>query len=161
MESNLIVKSVLFVIAMESEAQPLLNRLELVPLENLIPHSPCKIFVGEHNGAKVSVVINGKCETYKVDYVGTTPAALSTFLAINQLKPDLVINAGTADGFKRKGANIGDIFVSTVTKYHDRRFPPKGYAYGVGSYESHPVPILIKVSRFCRCSPVLGPCHVS
>ena len=140
---------------MESDARPLLNRLELVPLENLIPHSPCKIFVGEHNGASVSVVINGKCETYKVDNVGTTPAALSTFLAINQLKPDLVINAGTAAGFKRKGASIGDIFVSTVIKYHDRRFPPKGYAYGVGSYESHPIPNLVEVSRsrcYFKCS---------
>lgn len=147
----MIVKNVLFVIALESEAQPLLNRLELVPLENSIPHSPCKIFVGEHNRAKVSVVINGKCDTFKVDNVGTTPAALSTFLAINQLKPDLVINAGTAGGFKRKGASIGDSYISTLVKYHDRRFPPKGYAYGVGSYESHPVPNLIMVSRCFRC----------
>ena len=146
MATDHVVKSVLFVIAMESEAQPLLNRLELVPLENSIPHSPCKIFVGEHNGAKVSVVINGKCETYKVDNVGTTPAALSTFLAINQLKPDLVVNAGTAGGFKRKGASIGDSYISTLIKNHDRRIPIPGFTeYGVGSYESLQVPQLVKV----------------
>lgn len=37
------------------------------------------------------------------------------------LKPDLVINAGTAGGFKKHGTAIGDVFISTRVKNHDRR----------------------------------------
>ena len=47
-------------------------------------------------------MVNGKCGRFGVDNVGTTPAALSTYLAIMQMNPDLVINAGTAGGFKSK-----------------------------------------------------------
>ncbi|RRT44050.1 hypothetical protein BHE74_00031243 [Ensete ventricosum] len=35
-----------------------------------------------------------------VDSVGTVSSALLTFASIQALKPDLVINAGTAGGFK-------------------------------------------------------------
>lgn len=140
------VHNILFVIAMESEALPLLTRLSLIPVDNILPNSPCKIYSGTHNGAKVSVVINGKCPRFNVDFVGTVPASLATFLAINQIKPELVINAGTAGGFRRKGAAIGDAFISTVIKNHDRRIPIPGFTeYGIGSYESIDCSNLIKV----------------
>lgn len=35
-----------------------------------------------------------------VDSVGTVSSALLTFASIQALKPDLIINAGTAGGFK-------------------------------------------------------------
>ena len=35
-----------------------------------------------------------------VDNVGTVPSALITFAAVQALKPDLIINMGTAGGFK-------------------------------------------------------------
>lgn len=35
-----------------------------------------------------------------VDSVGTIPASLVTYVSIQALQPDLVINAGTAGGFK-------------------------------------------------------------
>lgn len=37
-----------------------------------------------------------------VDSVGTMSSALVTYAAIQALKPDLIINAGTAGGFKVK-----------------------------------------------------------
>lgn len=37
------------------------------------------------------------------------------------IKPDLVINAGTAGGFKKHDTAIGNVFVSTRVKNHDRR----------------------------------------
>ena len=40
---------------------------------------------------------------------------------------DLVINAGTAGGFSRKGAAIGDAFISTGIKHHDRRIAIPGF----------------------------------
>jgi hypothetical protein len=35
-----------------------------------------------------------------VDHVGTVPASLMTFAAVQAVKPNLIINAGTAGGFK-------------------------------------------------------------
>ena len=37
------------------------------------------------------------------------------------LKPDLVINAGTAGGFKKHDTSIGDVFISSRVRNHDRR----------------------------------------
>jgi 5'-methylthioadenosine nucleosidase len=58
-----------------------------------------------------------------VDNVGTVPAALTAYLAIQALKPDLVISLGTAGGFKAKGGEIGDVYISTEFANHDRHIP--------------------------------------
>lgn len=65
----------------------------------------------------------GKCKEHGVDNVGTVPAALSTFLACQRHKPDLIISVGTAGGFRTQGAQIGDVFAGTGTVNHDRRIP--------------------------------------
>ena len=65
----------------------------------------------------------GKCSKHGVDNVGTAPAALTAYLSIQQLKPDLVISLGTAGGFKAKGAQIGDVYISTAFANHDRHIP--------------------------------------
>lgn len=41
---------------------------------------------------------------YRVDSVGTVPAALATYALLQAFAPDLLINAGTAGGFKVLGA---------------------------------------------------------
>ena len=58
-----------------------------------------------------------------MDQVGTVPAALTTYLAIQAFQPDIVISTGTAGGFRAKGAAIADVFVSTGMVNHDRRIP--------------------------------------
>ena len=65
----------------------------------------------------------GKCKEHGVDNVGTVPAALSTYLACQRHKPDLIISVGTAGGFRAQGAQIGDVFAGTGTVNHDRRIP--------------------------------------
>ena len=142
------VDSVLIVIAMEAEAKPFLSSLGLLPVGPL-GAAPCELYQGVYSGCNVSVVTNGKCAVNGVDNVGTTPAALATFVAINHTKPALIINAGTAGGFKAMGAAIGDPFVSTGFRHHDRRIPIPGFeAYGKGNHTSHPVPNLIKQLGF-------------
>ena len=80
--------------------------------------------------------------------MGTSPSALGTYLAIKKLRPSLVINAGTAGGFRSKGGNIGDTYISLYCKHHDRRIPIPGFSeYGRGDHKSLPVPNLIKVIR--------------
>ena len=58
-----------------------------------------------------------------MDNVGTVPAALTAYLAIQAFRPDIVISAGTAGGFRSRGAAIADVFVSTGMVNHDRRIP--------------------------------------
>lgn len=60
---------------------------------------------------------------HTVDNVGTVPAAVAAYLAVQSFAPDLVVNAGTAGGFKSRGAAIGDVYVGTSTVHHDRRIP--------------------------------------
>lgn len=73
-------------------------------------------------------------------------ATLAAFVAINEFKPDLLLNAGTCGGFKRVGASIGDAFISTSFKNHDRRIQIPGFVeYGRGTINSLPTPNLIKV----------------
>lgn len=75
----------------------------------------------------------GKCATTGMDTVGTAPASLFSYLAIQAFSPDLVISVGTAGGFRSKGAGIADIFVATATVNHDRRIPIPGFdEYGIG-----------------------------
>ncbi len=76
-------------------------------------------------------------------------AAISTFVAINELRPDIVINAGTAGGFKRIGGNIGDSYIGTHFKHHDRRIPIPGFtAYGIGSHKSYLCKNLVETHNF-------------
>lgn len=75
-------------------------------------------------------------------------ATLAAFCAINDLKPDLVINAGTAGGFRSKGATIGDPFLATGLMHHDRRIPIPGFTeYGIGNHVALSTPNLAKVSN--------------
>lgn len=70
---------------------------------------------------------------------------------MNAISPELVINAGTAGGFSAKGANPGDIYISTGSfKFHDRLFGPNKFftSYGIGSYACLEVPELIEQLQF-------------
>eukprot|EP00798_Chlamydomonas_sp_ICE-L_P020726 gene20726-27541_t len=139
------IKKVLVVFAMEAEAMPFINHMALKMDEPAViaAPAPCVTFSGQASGMDLHVVWNGKCATNAVDNVGTVPAALASYLAIQAFKPDVVISAGTAGGFKSQGAAIGDIFISSSLVHHDRRIPIPGFdAYGVGHAEAVPTPKL-------------------
>ncbi|KAF5443828.1 hypothetical protein F2P56_036354, partial [Juglans regia] len=79
-----------------------------------------------------------------VDSVGTVSASLVTYASIEALKPDLIINAGTAGAFKAKGAAVGDVFVASDCAFHDRRIPiPVFDMYGVGLRQASSTPNLV------------------
>ena len=143
-------ESILIMIAMEAEAKPLLEKLSLQKEQMSHPWAPFDLYSGMHMETKISVCVNGKAaNSGGVDNVGTTPAAVATFLMITELKPTLVINAGTAGGFKSKGAAIGDAFVATMCRHHDRRITIPGWDdYARGHHELHEVPNLIKALGF-------------
>lgn len=136
------IKNVVIAIAMEAEASPFVSHLSLQPDDNFFPKQvPFKAFRGHHEGCDITVITNGKDHVHGtgVDNVGTVPAAMATFLALQKLDgtADLVINAGTCGGFNAKGAAIGDVFLTTATANHDRRIPiPEFIPYGIGRIES-------------------------
>jgi 5'-methylthioadenosine nucleosidase len=123
---------------MEAEAKPFIDHLGLDPVETFFPaHTPFLAFSGEHHNTKVTVITLGKDKVYEtgMDNVGTVPTSLATFLALAKLEGqvDLVMNAGTCGGFNRKGAAIGDVFLTSGVANHDRRIPIPGFdAYGIG-----------------------------
>lgn len=141
------IKTILLLVAMEAEASPMVQALGLQADEPSVipPPAPCHSFSGQHAGAMVHLVCFGKCKATGVDNVGTVPAALTTYLAIQAFKPDIVISTGTAGGFRSRGASIADVFVSTGMVNHDRRIPIPGFdKYGVGAFDAVPTPHLQK-----------------
>jgi len=51
---------------------------------------------GDVGDLRVHVAHNGRCSKFDVDKVGTNAATLTTYLAVQAFKPDLVISSGTA-----------------------------------------------------------------
>ena len=97
--------SVLVPIVMEAEATPFVEHLELKPVEDFFPsYTPFLAFTGKHSNTRVTVITMGKDSIYEtgVNNVGTVPASLATFLAVEKLKTtdgdddavDLILNAG-------------------------------------------------------------------
>ena len=139
------VKTIAVIIAMKAEAAPLVEHLGLKKAEpGPFPGPiPAEVFSGAVGDAIVHVCCNGEAKGFGDDSVGTVPAALTAYQICEHLKPDLLINAGTAGGFKAMGGAIGDVYLATAFKNHDRRIPIPGFdTYGVGHADAHPCPAL-------------------
>mmetsp|Transcript_18126 Transcript_18126/g.27183 ORF Transcript_18126/g.27183 Transcript_18126/m.27183 type:complete len:263 (+) Transcript_18126:158-946(+) len=162
MSSSKQINNVVVAIAMEAEAKPFIEHLNLIQEDSFFSSkTPFLAYRGEHHSCQITVITNGKDTVHGmgVDNVGTVPAALATFLALEKLNSDkdndsknsnnvcdLVINAGTCGGFQRKGAEIGDVFFTTAVANHDRRIPLGPFEpYGVGKIESMDVSHLAEV----------------
>ncbi|KAK3288813.1 hypothetical protein CYMTET_3724 [Cymbomonas tetramitiformis] len=139
------IQEILIIIAMEAEAMPFIEHLKLEKAEptKLPAQLPCTAYAGKVGDLKITVVTNGKDRTHGVDSVGTVSAAITAFAAVQAYKADLIINAGTAGGFKAMGANIGDVYISTELKNHDRRIPiPDFVTFATGAIKAVPTPNL-------------------
>jgi len=124
------------IMAMEDEAKPIIQELGLDHKGKLISPLPMEYYEGTYNELKIDLITSGKCDRFNVDHIGPQAAILNAASAIGRLRPDLIINPGTAGGFVQAGGNIGDVYLSyPMICYHDRRIPIPGFdAYGVGSY---------------------------
>ncbi|KAL4187584.1 hypothetical protein AMTRI_Chr09g19740 [Amborella trichopoda] len=140
------ISSIVIIIAMQTEALPLVNKFELSEDH----HSPFPKGVpwvryhGVYKDLQINIVWPGKDTLFGVDSVGTVSASLVTYASIQALKPDLIINAGTAGGFKAKEAGIGDVFLASDVAFHDRRIPiPVFDQYGIGARKTFSTPNLL------------------
>jgi 5'-methylthioadenosine nucleosidase len=135
----MVIKNIAVIMAMMDEAKPLIDNLILTEQFDMFHKQlPFKVFTGKIDNLNVDLIWNGIDSKYNVDNVATQPATLATYLAITNLNPDIIISAGTAGGVAKRGAEIGDIYLSCgVFRYHDRRIPYTNFPeYGVGSYPS-------------------------
>ncbi len=116
-----------FIVAMMAEAQPLIDHFALAPLGQPFTPLPMKAFAGSYKEQQITLVVNGT-DSNQLDYIGCEAATLATQLAITTYRPQLLVNAGTAGGFKAHGAEIGDIYLSHKhVVFHDRRIAIPGW----------------------------------
>ncbi|XP_043713359.1 5'-methylthioadenosine/S-adenosylhomocysteine nucleosidase-like isoform X1 [Telopea speciosissima] len=141
------ISTIVFVIAMQSEALPLVNRFQLTEdPDSLFPKGcPWVRYHGTYEDLHINLIWPGKDPVWGVDNVGTISASLVTYASIQALKPDLIVNAGTCGGFKAKGACIRDVFLVSEVAFHDRRIPiPVFDQYGVGARRTCSTPNLLQ-----------------
>ncbi len=131
-------KKIALIFAMEAEASPLIHALKLSKAEGWgDPRFPFVHFVGTfRDHFDIVVSCNGKDTRWGVDNIGTDPSVLNTYLTLTRFKPDLCMNCGTAGGFQKKGAKVGDVYLGAeAVRYHDRRISIPGFdTYGVGHF---------------------------
>tara|TARA_B100001250_G_scaffold409831_1_gene434985 strand:+ start:385 stop:1089 length:705 start_codon:yes stop_codon:yes gene_type:complete len=122
----------LVVMAMEAEALPIRERLGLEgPGVKIIDGLDARIWSND----LVHLVTNGIDPRFKVDSIGTLPAALSTFAAINSVQAEIVISAGTCGGFIQMGGSIGEVIIANRCVFHDHRIPLEDFEeYGFGDF---------------------------
>nr|CAD1831031.1 unnamed protein product [Ananas comosus var. bracteatus] len=142
------ISTVLIVIAMQTEALPLVNKFQLTEDtgQSLFPKGvPWVRYHGKYKDLYINLVWPGKDSVLGVDSVGTVSASLVTYASVQAFKPDLIINAGTAGGFKAKGACVGDVYIASDVAFHDRRIPiPVFDLYGIGARPTFSTPNLLK-----------------
>ncbi len=133
------IKNIAVIMAMMDEAKPFIDSLRLKKKSGIFPNQvPMEVYIGKRSNLQITLIWNGKDSDYNVDNVATQPATLATYLTITEIKPDIIISAGTAGGLAKRGGEIGDVYLSTgVFRYHDRRIPYTDFPeYGIGSYPS-------------------------
>ncbi|KAF5745391.1 putative mta/sah nucleosidase [Tripterygium wilfordii] len=141
------ISTIVIIIAMQTEALPLVNKFQLKEdPDSVFPKGvPWVRYHGIYKGLNINIIWPGKDLTLGVDSIGTISASLVTYASIQALQPDLIINAGTAGGFKAKGASVGDVFLASEIAFHDRRIPiPVFDLYGVGLRQAFSTPNLLK-----------------
>nr|ACR35511.1 unknown [Zea mays] len=155
------ISKVLIVIAMQKEATPLVHKFNLVEApahQSTFPKgAPWVWYHGSYKGLHIDLVLPGMDAVLGVDSVGTVPVAVVTSFSIQTLKPDLIINAGTAGGFKAKGASITDVFLASDVAFHDRRIPIPVSIVSHFSYMCCPGVISIlslEMSKSCMCQTI-------
>ena len=132
---------VALIFAMRAEAQPLIDYYGLEEQEGFFSPLPCKLYRPSsklpslnREGVGVSLILNGV--DHDRDLIGCEAAAITTQVAIQKLKPDLVISVGTCGGWQRYGAKVGQAYVADGVMFHDRRVPGDNAwdTQGLGNY---------------------------
>ena len=136
-----------FIVAMRQEAQPIIEHFKLEYISNVFDKElPMEVYRRDIDGMELYLVLNGQDPFYKLESIGTQSATIATLSTIQTINPDLIINAGTAGGFKKRGAKIGDVYSALSGVYfHDRKIPMGDYhKMGLGKHNCLEIPNISK-----------------
>ncbi|MDN7245829.1 5'-methylthioadenosine/S-adenosylhomocysteine nucleosidase [Planococcus shenhongbingii] len=103
--------------AMEEEVELLRGSLENARVDEI---ANCEFTSGTYKGQEVVLLKSG---------IGKVNAAMSTTLLLQQYKPDMVINTGSAGGFDQE-LEVGAIVISDEVRHHDVDVTAFGYEMG-------------------------------
>lgn len=145
---SVVVKKILILIAMQSEAKPIIDRLNLGVIHHRSDTDlPFQYFTKVQREQEIILMVSGTDPRYGVDNIGTQAATLMAYVGITQFEPDIVISAGTAGGFSECGAKIGTVYLSDHEfVFHDRHVPLQGFdEQGIGHYPALNVRALAKL----------------
>lgn len=115
------MKKICYIVAMQAEAQPFIEKYGIKEKEGFFSPLPCKLYEGSVKGCTLNVVLNG--QQHGSDLVGCEAATVATLSAIQKLSPDIIINSGTCGAFQAHGADIAEVYIGNGAMFHDRRVP--------------------------------------
>jgi len=129
------VRRIAVIMAMEAEAAPLREALGAHPIDTppWARALPCRLAVAPATVSRPEIVlaVNGTDPLTGVDCIGSTAGALATHTALAadpSGEIDLVLSVGTAGGWTRAGAAIGDVYLAWDRFVcHDRRIDIPGF----------------------------------
>jgi nucleoside phosphorylase len=147
------VRKIALVMAMEAEAAPIIAALGAGVAERpgWVDRLPTRLYQQrDHHGIDVMIAVSGTDPSTGVDCIGGQAAVLAAHAAITVHRPDLVLSVGTAGGWVRADARIGDVFVAWDRfVHHDRRIGIPGFeAFGLGN---HPAADIREVALASGC----------
>lgn len=116
------MKTILYIVAMQAEAQPFIDAFGIAEVQDFFAPLPCRLYSAAiSDDTTLHVVLNG--QQHGSDLVGCEAASVATLAAIQRLHPNIVVNSGTCGAFAANGANIADVFIGNGVMFHDRRVP--------------------------------------
>lgn len=121
--------NIVLVYAMQAEAAPFLAHCSAAELPMPGPSwLPFRLFRCVHERHDVLALVSGVDARFGVDNIGLEAATLMASVAIEHLRPDLMISCGTAGAFAARGAGIGTVYLGDTFLFHDRHVPMPGFA---------------------------------
>lgn len=94
-------QTILFIIAMESEAIPLRKLLNLEMDPQMESNPIANSWIGTFNNMKIVMMLAKPDKKYKIDSIGPESAAIITYIGVETYQPDLIISAGTAGAYEK------------------------------------------------------------
>lgn len=134
------MNTICYIIAMQAEAQPLIDEFHLQEHKDFFSPLPCQLWEGEvktnDTQKRLFVVLPGR--QHDRDLIGCEPAAMTTTLVIERLHPDIIINSGTCGAWQRHGMKVGEVYLGSGAMFHDRSVPGDNAwnTQGLGNYST-------------------------
>ena len=129
---------ILIFFAMKEESEKTIEHFEFKKIESINSPLPYELYHQKIHDNEIYLCNAGIDPRFKVNAVGTVPAALTVYEIATKLEIEIVINPGTAGGFKSRGGKIGDIYLATKILFHHRDIPMGPYEpYGHGSFDAY------------------------